>query len=91
MSRQQPLVRIAPGVPFGLRFIAAGGGFFAVGVLLTALTGGEIMDKATGQPMTAWAMTRLAAALTLGSAALWWTGGWLRRVQALSPADRDPM
>jgi hypothetical protein len=88
-------VRAAPGLPFALRFIALGAAFFALGFLFTALTGGEVLDKAAGRPMTTWEVLRLSASLAIGAAASWWLGGWLRRVRGarigLPPARNDPM
>ena len=95
MSEPPIRIRGAGGAPFALRFIALGAAGFAIGLLSTVLTGGEVWDKAARRAMTAWEVVRLAALLASAGAGLWWLGGRARRVQdgrSRLPSGRsDPM
>lgn len=84
-----PQVRIAPGLPFALRFIGGGFCLLAAAIVLTALTGGEIANKPADRPMTFFGMLRYAAGWGLGGAGLWWGGGRLRRLRDRLDGDRN--
>lgn len=95
MSEPSISSRGAAGAPFALRFIALGAVGFAIGLLSTVLTGGEVWDKAARRAMTTWEVVRLSALLTSVGTGLWWLGGRARRVQdgrgGLPSGRKDPM